>query len=170
MGLDLTTMHAVHGALRRELEQLARVAVSDDPRHVLRTAPGWQLFTRTLHSHHSAEDEVLWPALRRRLADRPDDLVALEALEAEHAALGEVVATIDALLADPPVDPFRLGDLLDSLVTGLRGHLCHEEEAAIPLITTVLTPQRWADFERVHHRRIGTALTHPLASRWNSRA
>ncbi|GHJ43061.1 hypothetical protein Cs7R123_04030 [Catellatospora sp. TT07R-123] len=169
MGLDLTAMHAAHGALRLELEQLARIAVGDDPGRVLRTAPGWQLFTRTLHSHYRTEDELLWPALRRR-AGRPGELVPLEALEAEHAALGEVVAAIDTLLAGPEVDPVWLGDLLDSLIAGLRGHLAHEEQAAIPLITRLLTPQEWTAFEQVHHRRIGTTLTRAPADRWTARA
>lgn len=166
MGLDLTEWYAVHGALRRELEQLARVTVTDDPRRILRTAPGWQAFTRTLSSHYGAEDQALWPALRRRLADRPSELVALEALEAEHVALGVVIATIDALLVDPASDEVRLVDLTDSLITGLRGHLAHEEEVAIPLMTRSLTPQQWAAFEQVHRSRLGSDLTHSAQDRW----
>jgi hypothetical protein len=77
-------MYAVHGALRRELELVARVTVrvGNDPRRVLRTAAGWRQFKETLRTRHRAEDGLLWPALRRQLADRPDELVLLEALEA----------------------------------------------------------------------------------------
>lgn len=157
MHFDMTVMHAMHDALRRELEHIARVTVriDDDPRHVLRTAVGWQLFKRSLRIHHGAEDDMLWPVLRRQLADRPDDLVLLEAMEAEHAAIGQVIATVDELLADPEADQVRLGDLTDSLVNGVRGHLAHEEQAAVPLIERALTTAQWGAFEQVHGQRIG---------------
>jgi hemerythrin-like domain-containing protein len=155
--LDMTAMYAMHHALRRELEHIARVTIriDDDPRRILRTAIGWQLFTRSVRIHHSAEDDMLWPALRRQLADRPDGLVLLEAMEAEHAAIDQVIATVNELLADPDVDQVRLGDLTDSLVTGLRGHLKHEEDAAIPLIRRALTTRQWAAFAQIHGQRVG---------------
>jgi hemerythrin-like domain-containing protein len=164
MPLDMTAMYAMHDALRRELEHIARVTVriDDDPRHVLRTAVGWQLFKRSLRIHHGAEDAMLWPALRRQLADRPDDLVLLEAMEAEHAAIGQVIATVDELLTDPEADQVRLGDLTDSLVTGVHGHLTHEEQAAVPLIERTLTTAQWAAFEQVHGQRIGADVPQVL--------
>ena len=136
MPLNMTAMYAVHGALRRDLEHIARVTVriDVDPRRFLRTASSWQLFKRTLCVHHRAEDDLLWPALRRQLDDRPDDLVLLEVLEAEHAGIDQLITTVDELLTDPAADLVRIGDLIDSLVTGLSGHLKHEEQAAIPLI------------------------------------
>jgi hemerythrin-like domain-containing protein len=178
MPLDMTAMYTMHGALRRELEHIARVTVriDDDPRHVLRTAVGWQLFKRALRIHHGAEDDMLWPVLRRRLADRPDDLVLLEAMEAEHAAIGQVIATVDELLADPEADRVRLGDLTDSLVRGVRGHLRHEEDAAVPLIARALTTAEWAAFEHVHGERIGAEAPQVLQpdysvlDRWRSQA
>jgi hypothetical protein len=156
MTLDLTAMYAVHDALRRELEHIARVTVriDDDPGRVLRTALGWRLFKRTLRIHHGAEDELLWPVLRRQSVDRSDDLVLLEAMEAEHTAIAQVIAAVDELLVDPEADQARLGDLTDSLVRGVRGHLAHEEEAAVPLIARALTPAQWAAFEQAHGRRI----------------
>lgn len=162
MPLDMTAMFAMHDALRRELEHIAHVTVriDHDPWHVLRTAAGWRLFKRTLRIHQSAEDDMLWPVLRRQLVDRPDDLVLLEAMEAEHTAISQVIATVDELLADPEADRVRLGDLTDSLVTGVRGHLTHEEQAAVPLIARVLTTAQWAAFEQVHGQRIREAAQH----------
>ena len=86
---DMAMMLAFHDALRRELGHIARVTASrtDDPRHVMATAAGWQMFKNYLHVHHGCEDDVLWPALERTLADRPDDLALLAAMEAEHAAI-----------------------------------------------------------------------------------
>jgi iron-sulfur cluster repair protein YtfE (RIC family) len=155
--LDMTAMYAMHDALRRELEHLAKATArhDDDPRAVLRTAAGWQLFKTSLHIHHTAEDDALWPALREHLAARPDELALLQAMETEHAAVDQVIETIDALLADPEAKLDRLGDLVDALATGLIAHLRHEEDQTLPLVQAVASPQQWANFGEVHRQRFG---------------
>jgi hypothetical protein len=52
---DMTMMYAIHAALRRELERIARVTArpDDEPKHVLRTAVGWEIFKSNLQVHHS---------------------------------------------------------------------------------------------------------------------
>jgi Hemerythrin HHE cation binding domain len=155
--LDMTMMFAVHDALRRDLERIARVAArtGDDPRRVLRTAAGWELFKTFLRVHHTSEDVALWPVMQRKLADRPDDLALLEAMEAEHAAIDPLLAAVDAALADRDGAGERLGDLVDALVTGLSGHLRHEEGEGLALIDATLTDQQWQHFAEVHRERIG---------------
>ncbi|WP_030683107.1 hemerythrin domain-containing protein [Streptomyces sp. NRRL B-1347] len=152
---DMTVTYAMHNALRRELRLLDRATVraGPDPRNVLRTA-GWQLFRRALHAHHSAEDDALWPALRQALHGRPLSLVRLEAIEVEHAALARLLEAIDQALADPDAGLPLFGELTGSLVTGLRGHLRHEEEAVFPLVQAVLSKEQWERFGRVHAQRI----------------
>ncbi|QKG18708.1 hypothetical protein ACTIVE_0342 [Actinomadura verrucosospora] len=44
---------------------------------------------------------------------------------------------------------------MDALVTGLSGHLKHEEDQALPLIRAVAIPQQWAHFGQIHGQRIG---------------
>ncbi|MFI5531825.1 NAD-dependent epimerase/dehydratase family protein [Kitasatospora sp. NPDC051853] len=153
---DLTVTYAVHEALRRELRHLGRVTgrTEPDPREVLRTTAGWTLLRRALDAHHGAEDEALWPALREVLRGRPLALVHLEAIEAEHALLARLVEEIDRALADPWTSAELFGELTGSLVTGLHGHLRHEEEAVLPLVRAVLDRDRWEHFGRVHARRI----------------
>ncbi|MFE9631867.1 hemerythrin domain-containing protein [Streptomyces sp. NPDC006463] len=155
--IDPTAMYAMHDALRRELAHLDRVSTrgDSDARHVLATAAGWQLFKKALRAHHAAEDEALLPALRRSLAGNPEVLALLEVMEAEHAALDTVIDAIDAALADPQVDPLRLGDLTDALTTGLAGHLRHEEETVLPLLQGALTAEQWDHFGQVHAQRLG---------------
>lgn len=164
--IDLTAMYAMHDALRRELVHLDRVTttVDRDPRHVLATAAGWKLFKKALRAHHTAEDDALWPALRRSLTGRPKDLALLEVMEAEHAAIEPVVEAIDAALADPEVDTLRLGELTDALTRGLAGHLAHEEETVLPLVQRVLTAEQWAHFGQVHAQHIGRNA--PLLLPW----
>ncbi len=155
--LDMTVMYAMHHALRRDLQHVARITSRADrhPGEALRAAAGWDLLKVALHVHHRAEDDALWPALRGNLTGRPDDLALLEAMEAEHAALDPLVEALDKALADPGTTPDLVGDLADSLVTGLTGHLAHEEEAALPLVQEVVTPEQWAHFGQVHAQRIG---------------
>lgn len=154
--IDLTVVRAMHDALRRELAHLDRIttAADHDVRRVLATAAGWKMLKQALHAHHSAEDEELWPALRRSLAGRPQQLALLEALEAEHAAIRSVIEAIDTALADPQVDPVRLGALTDALATGLAGHLEHEETRALPLVQGALTAEQWGRFVRVQAQRV----------------
>ena len=78
--LDMTMMYAVHDALRREAEHIARLSAraGDDPWRVLRTAAGWEMFKAYLRVHHTTEDDVLWPAMHEALTERPDGLALLE--------------------------------------------------------------------------------------------
>ena len=64
---DMTWMYVMHDALRRELECIARVTArpDDDPKQVLRTAAGWEMFKSYLRIHHTAEDDMLWPPMRQ---------------------------------------------------------------------------------------------------------
>ena len=143
--LDMTLMYAMHSALRRELEYIARITAGtdDDPRRILASAAGWATFKKALHVHHSTEDDALWPVMRQGRAGRPDDLALLAAMEAEHAAIDPLLAAIDTAVADPDTGPQRLGDLTDALATALRGHLKHEEDEGLALIDATLAPEQW---------------------------
>lgn len=158
-GLDMTMMYTMHDALRRELGRIARITArtDDDPRRVLRAAVGWEMFKSYLLVHHTSEDDAVWPLMRRVLAERPDDLALLDAMEAEHAAIDPLLASVDAALADREDGPELLGGLFQALRSGLTGHLAHEEHEGLPLIDATLTPQQWRDFGDLHGRRIGTS-------------
>ncbi|WP_433463734.1 hemerythrin domain-containing protein [Spirillospora sp. CA-128828] len=147
---DMTLMYAMHNALRRELEHLAKATAreDDDPRRVLAAAAGWELFKISLHAHHTAEDEALWPVLRETLADRPDDLALLDAMEAEHAAIDPLIEAIDT-----GTEP--MGELVDALATNLTTHLAHEEKEALPLMDVTLTLEQFQHFGQVHAVRVG---------------
>ncbi|UCM89675.1 hemerythrin domain-containing protein [Streptomyces marincola] len=154
--LDMTAMYAMHDALRRDLRHVAHITsrADRDPGEALRAAEGWDLLKHGLHVHHRAEDDALWPALRGNLAGRPGDLALLEAMEAEHAALAPLVEALDHALSDSGAPQQLPGDLADSIVTGLTGHLAHEEEAALPLVQEAVTQKQWAHFCQVHAEMI----------------
>ena len=140
--LDTTIMIAIHDALRRDLEQVARRAA--DPNGGLDAALGWELFSRYLDIHHRAEDDLLWPMLQQVLEDRPDDLALVAALEDEHAQIDPLMAEINAVLRGRSDE--RLGDVVDALHTGLSEHLRHEEQEGLPLMGAVLSEEQWATF------------------------
>jgi hemerythrin-like domain-containing protein len=153
---DMTMMYAMHTALRRELERIARVTArpDDDPKHVLRTAAGWEMFKSYLQVHHTTEDDMLWPPMRQALADDSDGVALLDAMEAEHSAIDPLLATIDEALADRDSGPQRLGELTDALANALRGHLDHEEAEGLALIDATLTEEQWQAFGAEHGKRI----------------
>jgi Hemerythrin HHE cation binding domain len=139
---DLTIMLAAHDAFRRDLTRLARTAGSanlSDPARRQSVAVGWDLFKRQLHLHHTAEDEIIWPVLRPRLAHSPAALSVLDAMEAEHELIDPLLAAVDAEF--PAGD--RLADVIDALTSSLTGHLSHEERDGLPLIGVALTAAEW---------------------------
>ncbi|MER6461148.1 hemerythrin domain-containing protein [Streptomyces sp. NPDC001288] len=154
---DMTMMFAIHDALRRELERIARITarVDEDPRHVLSTAVGWELFKKFLTIHHTSEDVTVWPVMQRALAGQPDELALLDAMEAEHAVIDPLLADIDAALADRDSGMQRLGGLTDTLYTQLGGHLDHEEGEALKLMDITMTTEEWVTFSKEQSGRVG---------------
>lgn len=156
--IDMSVMYAMHNALRRELELIAKVTarIDDSPRRILATAAGWEIFKKALNVHHGAEDEALWPPMRVVLASKPDDLALLEVMETDHLAIDQIIAAVDAALADRDSGADDIGDRTDALATLLGRHLREEEDAAMPLIGATVTPEQWQHFGDVHRSRMGT--------------
>jgi hemerythrin-like domain-containing protein len=155
---DLTIMLAAHDALRRDLVGLAHAAdraVRRGPAQQAAVQRGWEVFQRQLHIHHTAEDDLVWPALRERLAASDAAQSVLEAMEAEHEQIDPLLAAVNQAMdgADRGGRPdgAALADTVDVLTMALHGHLAHEERDALPLIGTALTVGEW----RAVGRRIG---------------
>ena len=155
---DLTIMLAAHDALRRDLVGLAHAAdraVRRGPAQQAAVQRGWAVFQRQLHIHHTAEDELVWPALRDRLAASDAAQSVLEAMEAEHEQIDPLLAAVNQAMdgadRDGQPDGAALADTVDVLTMALHGHLAHEERDALPLIGTALTVGEW----RAVGRRIG---------------
>jgi hypothetical protein len=176
---DLTIMLAAHDAFRRDLARLARAAASadlSDPARRQSVAAGWELLKRELHIHHTAEDELIWPALRPRLVHSEHALSVLDAMEEEHERIDPLLAAVDAAFtqrdstpsaaptsaaptsaADDWPGPDRLADVIDVLASTLTGHLAHEERDGLPLIGMALTAPEWRGVGRKIARKGGLA-------------
>jgi hypothetical protein len=140
---DLTIMLAAHDAFRRDLTRLVRTAAAadlSDPARRQSVAAGWELFKHQLHLHHTAEDEIIWPVLRPRLAHSEHALSVLDAMEDEHELIDPLLAAVDAGFAQRDDS---LADVIDALVSSLTGHLAHEERDGLPLIGAALTAAEW---------------------------
>ena len=140
---DLAIMLAAHRAFRRDLTRLVRAAAAadlSDPARRRSVAAGWELFKHELHLHHTAEDTVIWPALRSRLAHSEHALSVLGEMEEEHARIDPLLAAVDAAFQG---DRDGLGDVIGELASTLTGHLAHEERDGLPLIGVALTAAEW---------------------------
>jgi hypothetical protein len=138
--LDFTMMYVFHDALRRDLGRLTRYDGGGRPL-------GWHLFTTFLHIHHTAEDDLLWPAV-------PSDDPVLTAMAAEHATLDPLLTAVDtALRTNTDHLPATA-----QLTEGLTAHLRHEEEVALPLLDAHLDEGSWATFGAAHRERAGEDL------------
>ena len=140
---DVGFMRALHAALRRDLSRLREVAGQLDgsaaaPPAVL---AGWDAFRAQLDNHHAAEDDDLWPVLRRELSD-PGELASVDAMVEEHRHIPPALAAVDAALRGG-------GDLTDPvgrLSAVVLDHLAHEEREVLPLLEEHLTQAQWRAF------------------------
>jgi hypothetical protein len=146
---DLSVMLAAHAAFRRDLARLARVAEAADLRDPARLAAvqaGWDTFKRQLHLHHTAEDDIVWPALRRRLEHSDQARSVLDQMEDEHELIDPLLDAVDgelfSLSAGIP-GPVGLAGATGALTSSLAAHLGHEERDALPLIGVALTAGEW---------------------------
>lgn len=159
---DMTMMYVLHHAFRRDLRDFRGVAArltSDDQAGWSRLQQRWLLFTSELHTHHTKEDEILWPllALHAREAGDLESLQVLEEMEAEHTRLDPLLTSCDAGLAALAIraDVAVRGDLLDDLAeleSTLDQHLGHEESAAVPILQRYVTGEEWEVIEREKFR------------------
>jgi iron-sulfur cluster repair protein YtfE (RIC family) len=154
---DLTIMLAAHAAFRRDLTRLAHAAafadaVLPDPARRASVRAGWETFKRQLHLHHTAEDTVVWPALRQRLAHSDHAQSVLDEMEAEHQLIDPLIAAVDdafgAAVEDAPgsasgANVASVAAATDALTVSLSRHLTHEERDGLPLIGVALTAAEW---------------------------
>ena len=143
----------VHGAIRRDLNTLQRLAEAVitglDPgdlhaelHRLETTGPLWQLkvnclrYCRFVHGHHGFEDTAWLPALRT--AD-PALAPVVERIDEEHqriaVKLGDVEAAAAALTDKDSGDTRRqVVDALNALAGDLTEHLAYEELAIGPTL------------------------------------
>jgi iron-sulfur cluster repair protein YtfE (RIC family) len=143
-------MVLVHRVFRRELgaaPELVRRVRSGDRERAAVIAEHVALLLVDLHHHHTGEDELLWPRLRRRTDVEP---ALIRRMETQHdlisALMDEANAVLPAWRKDPDAAAAeRLADTLDRLASELDIHLREEEAEILPLATEHLTVAEWEE-------------------------
>jgi hypothetical protein len=151
--VDMTVMHALHDAFRRDLDLLTRASagLGADPDAQERLRLCWSILADQLHHHHTVEDEQLWPLVRSSWRRSPDALAVLDAMEDEHELVDPALAAVgDAVRAE--ASP---AEALERLRTVVFQHLDHEEAEALPLIEAAVTPRDWDAFGAKQARSLG---------------
>ncbi|MEV5478592.1 LLM class flavin-dependent oxidoreductase [Streptomyces sp. NPDC052207] len=144
-----TRLVLIHDGLRQEMRQireaLAQVAAGQQDAAVARSMINsltlrqnyWTLGTfctayiRTLTTHHSIEDQFMFPELRKKQESLGP---VVEQLEHEHEVIAETLARLDAALVALVQDDNQLGEVIDLaqlLDRILSSHLVYEEEELV---------------------------------------
>lgn len=154
---DMDIMRMLHDALRRDAMRLERAAerygTQDEEAHDALLL-GWHGFSSSLHHHHSIEDHQIWPVMRAKLADRPDDLAVLDAMEAEHARIDPAIERIERAFDDRDAGVDEVAERIAAFVGHLRAHLEHEERDAFPLIRSLISHQEWDRLNRASMKEV----------------
>jgi len=144
-----TRLVLIHNHLRQEMHQIreaiAQVAAGQQDAAAARSMINklalrqnhWTLgtfctaYSRTLTTHHTIEDQFMFPELRKKQESLGP---VVERLEHEHEVIAEALARLDAALVTLIEDGSRLGevdDLAQLLDRILSSHLAYEEEELV---------------------------------------
>nr|WP_221382294.1 hemerythrin domain-containing protein [Actinoplanes polyasparticus] len=157
MNNEPTGLLLAHRAMLRDLDRLAELtdrltAARTGRKRATATAGYLTDFCDSIHHHHSAEDEVLWPVLERSAGAHVD----LTELTDDHAVLDPKLARIRAgaaALAATHVVPAELAADLADLRDTLREHIADEERTIVPLIRQYVSDDEWNRVETAIRKR-----------------
>jgi hypothetical protein len=157
----LAELKWIHDMIRKDLRLVHRLAeqvadgapvgdIGSAVRSLRTNGPLWQLkvnclrYCHVVHTHHTLESSILFPALRS--AD-PGLSATVDRLESDHREVAEILTRIETLAGhlteagDSAAATRReLAEALTALRTHLLTHLDFEEEAIAP---TVRRWHRW---------------------------
>ena len=146
-GIDTHEMVLIHRVIRREFGQLPRLfrsAAGNRARSKIIGAHAREMLD-FLHTHHSGEDELLFPLLRERATLDPE---LMDRMDAQHAQVNDAVTALAAQLpawtasADAARGE-RMAALINATMPALIDHLAEEEEKLLPIVSATLTQSEW---------------------------
>jgi hypothetical protein len=157
----------MHSAFKREILRLGdglHKADLNDARATAGLARRYKFFSVTLHQHHQGEDTFLWPNTRSKAS--PQEIVVLDAMEAEHEALASVLGALDEDFNTLSVnsDKDQIAARLEELGTVLSGHTQHEEREGVPLVQKYLEEEDFKAFMKFSRDGEDASLVLPWVS------
>ena len=166
LGMRLAHRVLLHDACRLTslAEQVAAGHATVDDRRAAAVAAYVRDWADSVHAHHSAEDELLWPVLAASAGPHVD----LSELSDDHAALDPALDRLrvaaDAYAARPDEDAatalaVELAEVRDALVE----HLREEEAVVLPTIERWVSVRDWRSVEARIARRARRTFELPRA-------
>jgi hemerythrin-like domain-containing protein len=153
---DLESYLRIHRALRASARALAGVAGRPADRATSSARTRWYRgFAGEIRCHHHIEDELLFPALRDRVATYADHA---DRLDGDHADLDVVLDGLTDALASG--DRARAGRLAGELADHLDVHLAYEDAEIAPLFARHFTA---AEFDELNTKAIKMTPPRQLA-------
>ena len=145
--VDTHEMVLIHRVIRREFGQLPRLfrsAAGDRARSKIIGAHTAEMVD-FLHTHHTGEDELLFPLLRQRASLDPE---LMDRMDTQHAQVNAAVAAICAELprwtASADVNAGeRMAAVIEAMMPTLIDHLAEEEQKLLPIVSVTLTQNEW---------------------------
>ncbi|WP_238418703.1 hemerythrin domain-containing protein [Gordonia sp. 'Campus'] len=115
---------------------------------------------RLVFPHAFAEEAVLWPAIRRRLAD--GEQLTLQ-IEKEHQAINELFTSLETLDVDSP----EHHEMFAEIVRLLRDDVRDEEDVLLPRLQDAVSPEELLRLGTYWQAVRSTAPTrpHPVVAR-----
>ncbi|NEK57029.1 hemerythrin domain-containing protein [Geodermatophilus sabuli] len=167
---DTIGMRLAHRVMLRDArrltalaERLAATATTADAARGAAIAGYVADYCDSIHHHHSAEDDVLWPVLAASAGPHVD----LTELSDDHAALDPLLSRVRAAAAAFAARPasedaatalaVELADLRDTLVE----HITDEEAAVLPAIEEYVSVQDWNRVEGTIRKRAKLSFEAP---------
>ncbi|MEU1204942.1 hemerythrin domain-containing protein [Nocardia sp. NPDC005825] len=145
---DTYDMVVVHNAFRRHFRALPALAAGVAPGDVERARVLADFLAELgtgLHSHHTGEDELMWPLLLERA---PMAAALVLRLEEQHERIAELStraqrdAAAFATAADPAARD-RFAATATALAAALDEHLAEEETHILSIVEQVMTVPEW---------------------------
>ena len=142
-------MIAVHRALTDSLDAAPSLigGAGDNPARVAVIGSFYENVLEFLHVHHAGEDELIYPVLEERCVDSKS---LLERVDAQHGLLNEpmkiAVQAIATWTGSPSVETGRAAVNAIAVVDEtLRPHLAEEEDMVLPIASSWMSPEEWAE-------------------------
>ena len=134
-----TALMSSHHAFRRDIAQfrkaLRRVADGDHAR-VGALRDEWQRYGGTLHGHHQAEDNGIFPGTKQQ---HPELAAVIDGLVADHRKIDPMLAAGDRAFAGLPATVGDAAEIVSALSALLDAHLATEEMHIVPSLRDAKT-------------------------------
>lgn len=152
---DVLGMRIAHRVMLRDLDRTTGIAmamadggVPVSHRRTRALVRYLSLMAESIHHHHRAEDDILWPVIEQRAGAAID----LTALTEDHAALDPKLDGLAAAVGRFGADPSRrtaalVAARLVEVRTMLVEHIAEEERDTFPVIERYLSVDDWRDVE-----------------------